>query len=653
MSLQSFGISNFKAFGPSLQRMPLKPITLIFGANSVGKSSLLHSLLWTSEVATQGVFDIRTSGRVSGNLDLGGFQSVIRNHDTTQKITVSIQPLEIAGGESVEISFGIGIRQWEDDVEEYWKIINSDPDTVTFLKENKVYRKSADILNKCFKFLYYEDYEGPFNYDMVAAALSSPTAWEAQANQQLQERREAGRPEFIFPAFDQAREAFDEGQKAWAIARDLAPVVLPRLKKVYEDFESFRLVHSKECSVIACEVRAGGELVLKAVRQLASDSLTVDPDSVKASFWEQLPTVEISSQTPDRHRHNISRHVLGSLKFSGESLSAETGELDHVVRSIAIPWLLTQQENFLKLAEQLIMIGPLRALPARRELLGFPGESTTNPLLMPWQRLRDDEAIRELINKHLRSLTGSNLSFLRLTYARIERVTQIIDKLPKRPERVNMAGEIRRPTDWSKAMFVDGYSCDWDETSLEKHGPFYEDLKDDDPYAADGLIEQDLTRHNPNEILVDLALIDGSGVAHTMQDVGVGISQIAPVLVQSLGNCNRVIAIEQPEIHIHPKLQAELADVFIESALGENKNTFLLETHSEHLILRILRRIRETTRGKLPDGYFPITPDDVAVLYVEPGEEGSVVRELRVNDQGRFIDDWPNGFFEERFNEEF
>ena len=71
------------------------------------------------------------------------------------------------------------------------------------------------------------------------------------------------------------------------------------------------------------------------------------------------------------------------------------------------------------------------------------------------------------------------------------------------------------------------------------------------------------------------------------------------------------------------------------------------------MILRILRRIRETTRNKLPEGANPVRPDDIAVLYVEPEADGSVVRELRVNDQGRFIDDWPNGFFEERFNEEF
>jgi uncharacterized protein YllA (UPF0747 family) len=133
------------------------------------------------------------------------------------------------------------------------------------------------------------------------------------------------------------------------------------------------------------------------------------------------------------------------------------------------------------------------------------------------------------------------------------------------------------------------------------------------------------------------------------------------VLINSFASTNQLIAIEQPEIHIHPRLQAELGDVFIESALGENKNTFLLETHSEHLILRILRRIRETTEGEMDD--WPevlrkacpngIRPEDVAVLYVEPGEDGAKVIELPVTPDGDFAKPWPGGFFAERDDELF
>jgi predicted ATPase len=96
-----------------------------------------------------------------------------------------------------------------------------------------------------------------------------------------------------------------------------------------------------------------------------------------------------------------------------------------------------------------------------------------------------------------------------------------------------------------------------------------------------------------------------------------------------------------------------LGDLFIESALSEHRNSFILETHSEHLMLRLLRRIRETSEGTLPDGCTPITPRDVSVLYVEPSSNGSVVLQLPVTEDGDFERDWPQGFFAERARELF
>ena len=110
--------------------------------------------------------------------------------------------------------------------------------------------------------------------------------------------------------------------------------------------------------------------------------------------------------------------------------------------------------------------------------------------------------------------------------------------------------------------------------------------------------------------------------------------------------------IEQPEIHLHPAHQVELGDIFIRSA-KEQGNTLLLETHSEHLILRILRRIRETTENELPEGFPPIRPEDVAVLYIQPGEKGAQVIEIPVTEDGEFARPWPQGFFDDRVEELF
>ena len=142
-------------------------------------------------------------------------------------------------------------------------------------------------------------------------------------------------------------------------------------------------------------------------------------------------------------------------------------------------------------------------------------------------------------------------------------------------------------------------------------------------------------------------------------NTGFGFSQLLPILTQTTISQDDTILIEQPELHLHPAIQAELGDTFIRSALRRrdysrgNPNNILIETHSEHLILRLLRRIRETSENRLPKHVPPITPDDIAVLYVQPGEKGSEVIEIPVTEDGEFERPWPQGFFPERARELF
>lgn len=82
-------------------------------------------------------------------------------------------------------------------------------------------------------------------------------------------------------------------------------------------------------------------------------------------------------------------------------------------------------------------------------------------------------------------------------------------------------------------------------------------------------------------------------------------------------------------------------------------NQFIIETHSEHLILRLLKLIRDTTNGELKKGEKPLRPEDVAVIYAKPTEHGTELMELRISEDGDFIDKWPDGFFTEREKELF
>jgi len=127
-------------------------------------------------------------------------------------------------------------------------------------------------------------------------------------------------------------------------------------------------------------------------------------------------------------------------------------------------------------------------------------------------------------------------------------------------------------------------------------------------------------------------------------DVGFGISQLLPIVVQTQIGRKNVICIEQPEIHVHPRLQSEIADLLVASTEGRHSNQLIVETHSEHIMLRVQRLIRSGA----------VARDRVAVLYVDTDDDGSasVVR-LRLAEDGSFIDEWPQGFFEERFDEMF
>jgi hypothetical protein len=139
-----------------------------------------------------------------------------------------------------------------------------------------------------------------------------------------------------------------------------------------------------------------------------------------------------------------------------------------------------------------------------------------------------------------------------------------------------------------------------------------------------------------------LRLIDRrSNVSVSALDVGFGISQVLPVLVQSILAKRQLVLIEQPEIHLHPRLQAELGSFFAERIRDGEDNQFIIETHSEHLVLRLQRLVRE---GQL-------SPDDVAIVSVSHDEGGAQARLMRLDSDGDFIDAWPGGFFPERLRE--
>lgn len=148
-----------------------------------------------------------------------------------------------------------------------------------------------------------------------------------------------------------------------------------------------------------------------------------------------------------------------------------------------------------------------------------------------------------------------------------------------------------------------------------------------------------------NEITTD----DQGKIGHTMQinndlgmnqdltHVGVGVSQVLPILIMSLlAEKGDVIILEQPELHLHPKVQTRLADFFVAmNALGKQ---CLIETHSEYLINRLRYFVAKSENSKVAD--------DTMIYFVEKEEGHSKYRPVTINKYG-VIEDWPDGFFDE------
>ena len=146
-----------------------------------------------------------------------------------------------------------------------------------------------------------------------------------------------------------------------------------------------------------------------------------------------------------------------------------------------------------------------------------------------------------------------------------------------------------------------------------------------------------------------------SGKSINFDNVGTGISQIAPVLSWVFSKEQQLILIEQPEIHLHPAMQATLMDALIDAV--KSGQQIVIETHSETFLLRALRRLKEGVfrSQSWDDILFQQKPDekinDLEIYFFDKQENDTAVRHLRLDHEGRLIDDWPGGFFEEGIRE--
>ena len=615
MKLESLGISNFKAFGNELQTIPIKPITLVFGPNSAGKSSLLHSLLWLNHVFQTGDCEVISPKACLGQINLGGFQQVRHRHQSNSVIH-SLQfsydcDLENTQGAAAPIAKSLEIKLAYGSQTRPKSDSSCDLVASRLLLDGKIFLLASKHVVKEL------DLKHPILAESVAK-LSKSTGAEAETLQTF------------------LSELIRNGVFMIRTINGL-PVAL--------DYDFIEL--SLRCDDAApVSFKQAGEFI-KDVTEASLRIFERLSNAVKSSV-AQLTYLPPVRELPPRYFDPSKR---------------DEGAWKEISRN---PSLVKQLNQWLSSDK---MLGTSYRLENRAFL---PTESI--------QKRSPDLIRAELWNLLTNTNFSADAAFL-MEQAQLE-----FKKLDKSDYAAEQAGLYQSMID-HELDFAESNDDWWDPPYEEltpeqriQHATSVTDSRIDGGDADDQLWDHYLEHYKPLADFLDekwsihdatrrlssgienecgdrkyeLSIVaTGSNTRLALQDVGFGISQFLPVLIHAYASKNHLVTIEQPEIHIHPRLQAELGDVFIESALGENKNTFLLETHSEHLLLRIMKRMRQTAEGKLPEGMPPVRPEDVALLFVSPGPEGSVVQDIGLNERGELIKAWPGGFFEEGFNEMF
>ncbi|EIM62764.1 AAA family ATPase [Desulfobacter postgatei] len=556
--ITSLHLGNFKAFAKT-QNIPVKPLTLIFGANSAGKSSIIHSLAMAHEAMRTGELDLFRTDIGGSSIDLGGFKQYIHRREITRRL---------------EWGLTLGTGRFTGRLRE-------------------IMEPMADITMTLTMGMPLD----PKTDEPEPGAAPHVMTYELESDGQtlLRMSRRPGNQ----------------------MALDLLPYKHPVLQRIISALlEGFTTTGA----VSGEDLKSLEQPMAEIIAGLRSPMGTLFPKGIKDEGRDEDQSGSQLNLFPVS-RGNRQEDLAKALRFFlPRTLDELIQELNTVMGSEI---------------NRLQYLGPLRSYPARH--LAFAEHDDINWYAgggYAWDVVRRNKEVRDKVNAWL-----SDAKRLSTPYELVIKNLLTIEDLEADYEHLVSGVETAMiDDDWSDFETAVGETVSGDHFG-ELYGILGRLKKSEEKFAA----------------FQELILYDRrteTQVSH--RDVGIGVSQVLPVLVSAFAAREKIIAIEQPEIHLHPALQAELGDIFIESALaGNNNNTFLLETHSEHLILRILRRIRETSENELEEGATPIKPDQVAVLYVQPGKKGSAILHIPVNEEGEFERPWPQGFFAERARELF
>lgn len=601
--IKSLRLSNFKSIGAEAQKIEFAPITLLFGPNSAGKSTVLQALVYAREAILHGNMDPDSTDLGGDWLDLGGFKNIVhgRNPEATVglgfelRISSSDMPSYVSDHESESLEEH-GFYQLED--------LFADVETV---EVNLQIRWSEERDRP-----YVESYSCKLDGELVVSTRSSSDGRRVYIEQMP----------LLSHIFQDPVDFLDDD-------RSLADILGESLNQSVAD---------------------RSRMAMRSIMDVERPFKNYSMDELEELVAEaDVPDLEVILKLRDELGHRTTRRA--------DILEKRLGDIT----------LGDLPEN---VVEHLNLKNQFDALPPYK--MGLVYEDDT------WSQLYEDKevdasyerAIRLLVKKALDTAICGPLACVASTLENMSYIGPLRDLPPRRID----APRTKSTSRWAKGLaawevlaglekdtveeinFWLGESCldSGYQVQLEKYKELvsnhelFDILDHSNPDI--GRV-YDLLHALPEQVRVSLQ-DSKNGLSVMPQDIGVGISQLFPVVVSSVFFHASLLAIEQPELHVHPRLQTEMADMFIRYALA-SKNQFLLETHSEHLMLRLLRRVRQSQTSGSISKIDHLQADDLAVHYVEPAHEGTQFMRLRVSDDGDFLDEWPEGFFDERDDELF
>jgi len=259
------------------------------------------------------------------------------------------------------------------------------------------------------------------------------------------------------------------------------------------------------------------------------------------------------------------------------------------------------------------------------------------------------ETLFNFIQTNITHKGTSPLDLLRLvqnSFLHNFRALKVIGPHRKRPDRIEIINQHHEEDD--VGINGENISNILNKASSSQIRELNKRIKDlEIPYSVS------VKKFKEDNTIAQALVTDVNGLSVSLSDVGYGVGQVLPIVIECITSKNRIITIEQPELHLHPKLQANLTDLIIWSS-QKNNNRFILETHSEHMILRLQRRLRENfEKGKKSDPEITNLSNSITinVVTMNKKERKSENKLLKITPSGNFKGKWPEGFFEERFVE--